>query len=450
MDRARCAGGSARVRTSSSAARRNALPRDVVRAVELRSTRRPTRPSPAGRSRSSAHDLRRHNAAASTTAAHKLMPGFTWTGNQTLVGRRPPSCSASTCSPTSRPEPRVRRAPSSAARRTHRGCSAALALPSDSGGIGIARGAYLDDTSPHGTRCSTARSCTAGRDAPATPTRTSRTTCRSAGPARRGDNSGGTASSASSSPVRRSGGELRRADRVDARLRRERPSTCGTPTLAEERLLLDRRRRRARPPGGERDDRVAPPGASKGSTLVPVADVTKASPSASRSRSASRRTQRHDDDRDDRQRLASRCARARTGHAVGDPISSTASSTGSSTATWSCRRTLCDAGARSVASAMSSEASADVGGQTPSRPASRRPATSTPRRRRRRSTGAARRVAAAARRRPSTRSSGARRRIRSSGGRPAGRQAMTRPPPPCCPVGPGRGTTACAASTTTC
>ena len=252
------------------------FPRDLVRAVELRSTAS-TNPAVTGGPITLRHTISDviSNGGVATTATQAHARDSRGPATRRSAAR-PSSSTASTCSPT-RPclnpvyvEPR-RRQPgvrTAAERRRSRSRRTPAA-------IGLARGGYLPTGSEPlgemlrrhpadapGTRCRR-RPRPRPRRPTSIPAVSRRPDARSpvAPPPHRTE--------------RRRAAARQAAARPSHRLRPAPRSTCGTPTRPEERLLLDRRPGVGAIPSAASASTVAAPGASKGSTLVPVADVTK-------------------------------------------------------------------------------------------------------------------------------------------------------------------------------
>jgi hypothetical protein len=246
-----------------------------------------------------------------TSAAHRLMPGFTWQGNRTLSGAiaelfRVYVFTDSTClnrvftsavvgSPSAAPRP-----------------GGTLSLPTDSAGITGARSAYLDDgAEPSGEMYDGTPVSSTESAAPATPTTTAPADLGPSGavpPVAGGGSASGTpaAPAGTSSPIGApvdlwdtdtwpKGGYYWTVVGVSAD-----STTAGAST-------------------------VAAPGASKGSTLLPVTDVSKFSPGQSITIGVA-------PDSDTvtigavGNGLVTLTAPLNNGHAVGDPIASTSSS----------------------------------------------------------------------------------------------------------------------------
>jgi hypothetical protein len=248
------------------------------------------------------------------SAAHRLMPGFTWSGNQTINGTsaelfrvyvytdsaclNPVFTSAVVGSPAYGPRP-----------------GGTLALPSDSSGIASARGAYLDDGSEPSGEMFDGTAVTSQESFPgAVPTTTA--------PADLGPSAGGGASSAP--PASGSGAPAGGAPAGGA-------SSAGAPVDLWDTdtwpkggyywLVVGV----AAIPATVGASTVAAPGASKASTLLPVSDVSQFSTgqsitigTAPNSDTATIGTIGNG--------LITLTSPLNNGHAAGEPIASTASS----------------------------------------------------------------------------------------------------------------------------
>ncbi len=262
------------------------------------------------------------NPAVATTA-NKLMPGFTWTGNKTISGAtvelyRVYAFSDKACNNPVYVSPVVG-GPAYAPRTT-----GGVALPSDSGGIGLARGGYLPQgSSPLGEMLDGTPLAPQEEMSPATPTTTAPpdldpgslpsagspvpggTATAPDGTSPGGSPSGGSASVAPSSP----GAPV---DLWDTDLY---PKSGYWWTVVGVGAI----------PSAASASTVAAPGASKLSTLVPVADVTKFSVGESITIGTAPLS-----DTTTISAIGNGLLTLSTplnnGHAVGDPVSSTASS----------------------------------------------------------------------------------------------------------------------------
>lgn len=203
---------------------------------------------------------------SSGTAAHRLMPAFTWTGNQTSDGTNvelfrvyvftdkqclnPVYTSAVVGSPAYAPR-----------------LGGPLQLPADSGGIASARGGYLDDGSePTGTMYDGTIVTPTEANAAATPTTTAPADDSPSG----ADTSDAGASSSSSSAPAGGSGSAAPAGAVGAPV--DLWDTDSWPKGGYYWLVVGVA---PEAPTATGTSTVAAPGASQGSTLVPVSDTSQ-------------------------------------------------------------------------------------------------------------------------------------------------------------------------------
>ena len=261
---------------------------------------------------------------SSSSAAHRLMPGFTWTGNQTLSGKTAElfrvyvftdrSCLNQVFAST------VVGSPAFAPR-----LFGGLALPSDSTGIGNARGSYLDDgPQPQSEMLDGTLVHPQEEFAPAAPTTAAPADFGPGAPPTTGSGSTGGSTSSSGGGSSPSGSSSSGGSSGT-------PPSPGAPVDLWDTDTWNK--------GGyywvvvgvqpvsvsASQTTVSAPGASKGSTLVPVTDVTSFSVGESITIGVAPNS--------DTTTIAAignglitLSSPMNFGHAVGDPISSTASS----------------------------------------------------------------------------------------------------------------------------